>query len=745
MYIIIVFICIIFGALTPISYSKPPSDRCILIKVHVADRDDTEALVKMGLDIWEFQQDGAIIRVTDDERKQIKESGFTIETISEDVYEYTEKIAQEQISLLAEPTTAKYHSHDEVVAELKALEDSGVAQTYIIGNTHEGRDIWAVRISDNPSEDEEEPGAIFLGCHHAREWISVEVPLYIAQYLTDNYDTDEHIRHLIDNCQIWIIPVVNPDGYEYSRTIDRMWVKNRRENGDGTFGVDISTNYTHKWGHQTPRKNTSHHNYRGPSAFSEPETCAIRDLAIAYDFRVMMSYHSYGQETIYPWLFTKDPCPDDIQMGAMSFKMRELIKETSGAIYIHWLDRPGADVSSGGMESDWCYGELGVYSFVIELRPIFVTFNLGGFRLPTSQIMPTCLENLPVALYAISYAAADYGIENLTTGQTYNNIQLAINDANDGDEIVVNPGVYHESISFIDKNLTLRSTDPNDPNVVASTVIDIEGPYQGPVITLSGNRDRVYVLDGLTISGGQVNISCCNISPTIKNCIVGSDGTNAIEFWKDYEAPTIIDSTISGQVVEVNDPTLIAYWSLDETEGIVAQDISSDNDANVVGDPVWQPTGGIVDGAIQLDGVDDYISTDYILNPTEETFSVFTWVKGGAPGQVVLSQIGVINWLLADSSEGNLMTELKNSGRVGKPLQSQTNITDGNWHRIGLVCDGLNRTLYVDDIAVAQDTQDNLKGSDSGLYIGTGKSMKDGTYWSGLIDDVRIYNRVVTP
>ena len=91
------------------------------------------------------------------------------------------------------------------------------------------------------------------------------------------------------------------------------------------------------------------------------------------------------------------------------------------------------------------------------------------------------------------------------------------------------------------------------------------------------------------------------------------------------------------------------------------------------------------------------------------------------------------------------MTRLKESGRSASPLPSQTIITDGDWHRIGLVWDGLHRTLYVDGIVVAQDTQANLGGSDNGLYIGTGKGMEAGTYWSGLIDDVRIYNRAVYP
>ncbi len=107
--------------------------------------------------------------------------------------------------------------------------------------------------------------------------------------------------------------------------------------------------------------------------------------------------------------------------------------------------------------------------------------------------------------------------------------------------------------------------------------------------------------------------------------------------------------------------------------------------------------------------------------------------------------MGGARWLCADPSEGNLMTELKGTGRGATELLSQTIITDGDWHRIGLVWDGSHRTLYVDDIAVAEDTQTNLLGSENGLYIGTGTAMEAGSFWSGLIDDVRIYNRAVSP
>lgn len=207
----------------------------------------------------------------------------------------------------------------------------------------------------------------------------------------------------------------------------------------------------------------------------------------------------------------------------------------------------------------------------------------------------------------------------------------------------------------------------------------------------------------------------------------------------------IQDLVVLTEYIEPIDQTLIAHWTLDETEGDIAQDSAGDNDAFVIGNPVWLPSGGQVDGALMLDGLDDSLVTGPIPNLVERPFSVFAWIIGGAPGQVIISQSGGANWFLADPTEGNLMTELKSPGRSAGPLQSQTNITDGYWHRIGLVWDGLYRTLYVDDIVVAQDTQNGLEGSDSGLYIGCGKSMEPGSFFSGLIDDVRIYNRVVIP
>ncbi len=190
---------------------------------------------------------------------------------------------------------------------------------------------------------------------------------------------------------------------------------------------------------------------------------------------------------------------------------------------------------------------------------------------------------------------------------------------------------------------------------------------------------------------------------------------------------------------------LVAYWKLDEVEGDIAYNSTSDNHGILSGNPIWKPDSGQVAGALEFDGIDDYITTDFVLNPMLGSFSAFAWIKGGSPGQVVISQIGGEGWLLADA-EGKLMTTLRR--RSSTPiLASGSVIIDGDWHHIGVVWDGSHRHLYVDGTDVAEDATDILYlwTSNGGLYIGADKNLEAGTFFSGLIDDVRIYNRAITP
>jgi len=193
---------------------------------------------------------------------------------------------------------------------------------------------------------------------------------------------------------------------------------------------------------------------------------------------------------------------------------------------------------------------------------------------------------------------------------------------------------------------------------------------------------------------------------------------------------------------------LIAHWAFDETKGMKAYDSAGVCDANLMGDPVWQPEGGMVGGAIELDGMGDYVSVPFVLPRPDKAFSIFAWVKGGDKNHVIISESGSYgNFLLqADFIAGNLMTSFQ--AGFNNHLYSETPIIDGQWHHVGFVWNGYpsNRILYVDGIEVARDTLTECMGPGDwyvgqGIYIGAswGLDTHHDYYWNGLIDDVRIY------
>jgi len=200
---------------------------------------------------------------------------------------------------------------------------------------------------------------------------------------------------------------------------------------------------------------------------------------------------------------------------------------------------------------------------------------------------------------------------------------------------------------------------------------------------------------------------------------------------------------------------LIARWRLDEETGGLAHDSIGGNNGTCHGDPVWGPNIGKVGGALVLDGADDYVSTPFILDPAKRAFSAFAWVYGGASGQVILSQADVrqtrstvpgSTWLGINSSDGKLTTGL--SDVYFGTLESESVITDLEWHHVGLVYDmaSLKRLLYVDGVLVAED-ETVVSGipSDGGLHIGAGRDVDPASFFFGMIDDVRIYDVALNP
>ncbi len=335
------------------------------------------------------------------------------------------------------------------------------------------------------------------------------------------------------------------------------------------------------------------------------------------------------------------------------------------------------------------------------------------------------------------------------------------------------PGAYGKADIFV----TMRATTNHDwgPPVNLGATVNTSAGDGTPSISADGST--LYFASNRSGAVGGYDLWQVSILPVVDfngdGIVETNDLLTMIEYWGTGEPVCDIGPMPWGDgIVDVQDLEvlmsywgqefeflpfdLLAYWKLDETEGTIAFDSTGEHDGTLYGEPLWQPEGGIVDGALAFDGTDDYVSTDFVLNPADGPFSVFAWIKEGAPGQVIISQADrtVFNvavpgttWLSTDPAEGKLMTELLTPGRGGVPIVSETVITDGNWHRIGFVWDGSYRYLYVDGAEVAKDTESfsQLESSRGGLYLGAGKNLEPSSFFSGLIDDVRIYNRAVTP
>lgn len=184
--------------------------------------------------------------------------------------------------------------------------------------THEGRHLFAVKISDNPSISENEPAVLIVANHHARELPSVMSALEAIDQFTHFYNADPSITNLINNHEIWIAPMWNPDGYFYTCTADVMWRKNRRDNGDGTFGVDLNRNYPFGWGEDCAgSKNPRSETYIGPSAASEPETQTMVAFANAECFAKVADLHAFAGEVRYGYGCWAMPFKDFYQREAI--------------------------------------------------------------------------------------------------------------------------------------------------------------------------------------------------------------------------------------------------------------------------------------------------------------------------------------------------------------------------------------------------------------------------------------------
>ncbi len=287
---------------------------------------------------------------------------------------------------------SQYKSVDSIYSrlDLMATDHPSLVTPVTYGQSYEGRDLRAIKISGPDGTRESRPAVLLNGTQHAREWISPMTTMYAADTLLDQYQTDPTVKALLDEVDVYVLPMVNPDGYEYSRTVNRQWRKNRRPVGANSYGVDLNRNWDYGWGLDSGSSNNPDSlTYRGPSPFSEPETMGVRDFYLDHQNIVSnIDFHAYSQLILYPFGFSDVQSPDDQAMlNQVAIEMSDSIFNVHGQNYI---PESASDLYlASGLSIDWTYGSQKAYSYTVELRP---RAGFPGFELPANEILPTAEE-----------------------------------------------------------------------------------------------------------------------------------------------------------------------------------------------------------------------------------------------------------------------------------------------------------------------------------------------------------------
>lgn len=349
----------------------------------------------------------ALVLAGDAEQAFLAALGFRLRVLQEDLAGfYAARAAADPGSRAAGGSMGGFRTWAEILQEmdrLAATYPNLVSPRFSIGTSIEGRPIWAMRLSDNPTVSEPgEPVAWFDALHHAREPMSGESVLLFADWLCQRHGSGALATRLLESRDILIMPCANPDGYEYNRQIapngGGLWRKNRRNNGGGSFGVDLNRNYGWEWGPQWPGSSGDPNSeiYRGTAPFSEPETRAFRDALAVKPPGMSVSAHTYSNLWIYSWGYSTYYTPEN---SIFRYYGQRMTEENGWPYGTSWE----VLYIANGVSIDWHYGTHGTYAFTPEIGGDGDGFWPAPSRIPAlfEAVLPAYLM---VAMWTGSYA-----------------------------------------------------------------------------------------------------------------------------------------------------------------------------------------------------------------------------------------------------------------------------------------------------------------------------------------------------
>ncbi|WP_030774493.1 M14 family metallopeptidase [Streptomyces sp. NRRL F-2664] len=403
-------------AAPPPSPSTATQDEAIVqYRIHgpstVADR---TALLGTGVSIDEVDDHTVVVSADTLQAKKLKSLGYKLTPLPGPPDRSLPGIAAGPMDFPS--ADSRYHNYAEATAEINQLvgQYPAIASKRVIGKSYQGRDLLAIKISDNVATDESEPEVLFTAHQHAREHLTVEMALYLLKEFTSKYGADSRVTNAVNGREIWIVPDLNPDGGEYDIATGsyRSWRKNRQPNSGSSYvGTDENRNWNYKWGCCGGSSGSrSSETYRGPAAESAPEVKAVSDFVRSrvvggkQQIKAAIDFHTYSELVLWPFGYTyNDTAPgltaDDLavykKIGTSMAASNGYTPEQASDLYI-----------TDGTIDDWLWGSQKIFSYTFEMYP--ESAGGGGFYPPDEVIDRETARNKDAVLQLLENADCMY-------------------------------------------------------------------------------------------------------------------------------------------------------------------------------------------------------------------------------------------------------------------------------------------------------------------------------------------------
>ncbi|MEP6845646.1 MAG: M14 family zinc carboxypeptidase [Panacibacter sp.] len=494
--------------LTVILFTANAQQKYYRVQIFATDK-ALDKLAEKGipLDHGEYKKDNYFISdFSQQELDFIKESKLPYKVLINDLSAYYARRSKETINapeeiLQAATTCANYktpknfklgsmagfYTYTQLLATLDSMRQKFpklISVKQIVSstlNTAEGRPLYFVKISNSPNTNQQKPQILYTALHHAREPESATQLIYYMWFLLENYKKDPRLKNLIDSTEMYFIPCLNPDGYIYNQTTNPngggLWRKNRRNNGNGTFGVDLNRNYGYEWGYDNVGSSpiTSSDTYRGPSAFSENETQIMRDFANHHHFIFALNNHSYSNVIPIPFGYKRNTLTSD-SVAYDTYASRMV--ECNGFGY----GTPNQTVgyTANGVSDDWLYAEQISKNKVFAFSPETGS-AIDGFWPATNRIIPLSKANVDMNLSAANF------VKQIGYNNPFNAITKVLPVKNEAITIVQASPNPVSNYTYITFKTTVKNTEALQLNISNGTGSILK------VVNVNPQQQRVYV------------------------------------------------------------------------------------------------------------------------------------------------------------------------------------------------------------------------------------------------------------